>query len=218
MNSVENLNLIKRNIEKAKAGYSVNQQVNLIAVSKTHSIDAIKSLLDSGHRIFGENKVQEAKEKFPLLKEKYPNIELHLIGSLQSNKVKDALSLFDVIHTIDRTSLIDEIIKELVKNPRSVKYFIQVNIGNEPQKGGVATENLGDLINYAKGKIVISGLMCVPPFDKNPEPYFLQLKQLADKYNLAELSMGMSGDYEAAIKCGATYIRVGTAIFGQRIL
>ena len=207
MSSVENLRNIKKNIGA--------NNVQLIAVSKTHPADDILPLLESGHRVFGENRVQEAKEKWVKLREKYPDIKLHLIGSLQTNKVKDALKLFDVIQTIDRTSLVDEIIRH--KNMLCSQFFIQVNIGNEVQKGGVALDELENLINYTKDKLPIIGLMCVPPAGKNPEKYFSLLQELAKKYNLPNLSMGMSNDYESAIKYGATHIRVGTAIFGERI-
>jgi len=206
MSSLEKLRKIKKNIEA--------NNVKLIAVSKTHPANDILPLLEAGHRVFGENRVQEAKEKWVELREKYSDIQLHLIGSLQTNKVKDALKLFDVIQSIDRISLVDEIVRH--KKMLCSQFFIQVNIGNEAQKGGVALDELENLINYTKDKLPIIGLMCVPPADKNPEQYFSLLKELAKKYNFHNLSMGMSNDYDIAIKYGATHIRVGTAIFGER--
>jgi len=206
MSSLEKLRKIKKNIEA--------NNVKLIAVSKTHPANDILPLLEAGHRVFGENRVQEAKEKWVELREKYSDIQLHLIGSLQTNKVKDALKLFDVIQSIDRISLVDEIVRH--KKMLCSQFFIQVNIGNEAQKGGVALDELENLINYTKDKLPIIGLMCVPPADKNPEQYFSLLQELAKKYNVHNLSMGMSNDYDIAIKYGATHIRVGTAIFGER--
>lgn len=192
--------------------------VSLVAVSKTQPEEAILALLRGGHRIFGENKVQEAAGKWPKLREHYADIELHLIGSLQSNKAKDALELFDVIETIDRPSLADALAKERGKSALRCKQFlVQVNIGEEPQKGGVEIAQLDALLKHcASVQLPISGLMCVPPADTNPSPYFALLRTLAQHHGLQKISMGMSGDFEAAIRLGATHIRVGTALFGER--
>ena len=218
MNSIENLRNIEQKIKQARISSSLAaSDIDLIAVSKTHQAKEIEPLLIVGHKNFGENRVQEAKEKWLELRKKYPETKLHLIGSLQTNKVKEAIKLFDVIHTIDRINLVDEIVKELAKNQHhAIEFFIQVNIGNEAQKGGVALEGLEELINYTKNKLQVIGLMCVPPADDPPDKYFSLLHELAKKYNLHSLSMGMSEDYETAIKFGATHIRVGTAIFGKR--
>lgn len=196
------------------------RQVQLVAVSKAQPAEAIEALLVCGQRVFGENKVQEAAKKWPALRACYPDIELHLIGSLQSNKAREALELFDVIETIDRLSLVDAIAKARNegRETRCKKFLVQVNIGEEPQKGGVMPAKLDTLLAYCKQKeLTISGLMCVPPADDNPAPYFAMLNTLAQKHNLPELSMGMSGDFETAIRLGATSVRVGTALFGERV-
>ncbi len=173
-------------------------------------------LLQAGHRIFGENRVQEAAGKWPLLKEKYPDIELHLIGPLQTNKVKEALALFDVIETLDREKLARELAKH--ESARTKKFFIQVNTGEEPQKAGIAPQDTALFAKFCQeeAKLPVIGLMCIPPVADNPAPHFALLKNLAEKCGFSELSMGMSHDFELAAAMGATYVRVGSAIFGER--
>ena len=189
----------------------------LIAVSKTRSADEITPLLIAGHRHFGENRVAEAAEKWPALRAAYPDVTLHLIGQLQSNKANDAVALFDIIHALDRPSLAKALGKAMRDATRNVPCFIQVNIGNEAQKGGCPIADLPQLLALANEEgITILGLMCLPPADVEPAPYFALLAELAAKNGLHGLSMGMSDDYEIAVPLGATYIRVGTALFGQR--
>lgn len=195
----------------------IADRARLIAVSKTQSAEKIFAALETGHRLFGENRVQEALSHWTEHRKDFPDLELHLIGSLQTNKAKDAVSLFDIIQTIDRESLIDALVKEQIKQNRSLCYFIQVNTGNEEQKAGVSIDDVPTLLNYARDKgLKVIGLMCIPPIDENPENHFQRLKKIADENNLKELSMGMSGDFEAAIEQGATYVRIGTALFGDR--
>ncbi len=191
--------------------------VTLIAVSKTHPPEKIIPLLDQGHRVFGENRVQEAQGKWPALREKYPDVELHLIGQLQSNKAEDAVDLFDCIHGLDRLSLLKALAKAMDKTGRRVPCFVQVNIGEEEQKGGCAIADLPDMIAKARDAgIPIAGLMCLPPAGIEPSPFFALLHKLAHDNSLEGLSMGMSGDYETAVQLGATHVRVGTALFGER--
>lgn len=221
MHSIEQLEKIRQNIhQQQKKSSLASLHVTLIAVSKTHPTEAIIPLIQAGQLDFGENRVQEAAEKWPALRELYPHIKLHLIGSLQTNKVKAALSLFDVIQTIDRPSLVDAIVHEMQKSDsyRCKQFFIQVNTGEEPQKGGVIPQELPELIKHIRSTpLAVSGLMCVPPSHDNPAPHFALLYKLAHELNLLNLSMGMSGDYETAIRLGATHIRVGTALFGERL-
>ena len=191
--------------------------VTLIAVSKTHPTEAIEPLLVEGQRHFGENRVQEAQGKWPALKEEYPATQLHLIGQLQSNKAEDAVRLFDCIHSLDRPSLVTALAKAFDKLGRQVPCFVQVDVGEEPQKGGCPVAELPALLDQARDAgIPIAGLMCIPPFDIEPTPFFAFLDKLARDHGLEARSMGMSGDYETAIKLGATHIRVGTALFGAR--
>lgn len=193
------------------------EDTQLIAVSKTFGPDAIEPLLEAGQRRFGENRVQEAQGKWPALKEKYPDIELHLVGQLQSNKAEEAVKLFDVIHSLDRSSLAQALAKAMAKIGKRPDCFVQVNIGEEEQKGGVAIDALPALLEEAKAlDLPVVGLMCVPPADKEPAPYFGLLAKLAKRHGLARLSMGMSGDFETAITLGATEVRIGTALFGTR--
>ena len=216
--SVNKLKAIKNKIKNAcvEAGRG-EHELSLIAVSKTYPAENIEPLLETGHRSFGENRVQEAQKKWPELKNKYPDTELHLIGPLQTNKTKDALRLFNVIHTLDRPKLADVIALEIKTINIKPKILVQVNIGNEPQKAGVKMEDLGKFLDYChEKKLNISGLMCIPPVEENPQPYFKKLAEFARGHQLRELSMGMSGDYETAIQEGATYVRVGSAIFGER--
>ena len=191
---------------------------DLIAVSKTFDVEHIRPVLDAGHRIFGENRVQESQGKWPRLKQEYDGVELHLIGPLQSNKAADAVALFDVIHTIDREKIAKAIAAEMQAQNKSVKLFIQVNTGEEEQKAGVAPQDAADFVECCSGVhgLTVSGLMCIPPFDENPGPHFALLRKLAKQANVEELSMGMSADFETAIEFGSTHVRVGSAIFGAR--
>ena len=192
-------------------------EVTLVAVSKTHSAEAIVPLIEAGQRMFGENRVQEAQAKWPALRERFPEAELHLVGQLQSNKADDAVSLFDAIHSLDRPSLVSALAKAMGKAGRRVPCFVQVNIGAEEQKGGVAIGELPALLTEARAaEIPLAGLMCVPPFDTEPAPFFALLDKLARDNGLEGRSMGMSGDFETAVMLGATHVRVGTALFGER--
>jgi PLP dependent protein len=191
--------------------------IALIAVSKTRSADEIAPLIAAGQRVFGENRVQEAAEKWPKLKTAYPDIALHLIGQLQSNKAEEAVALFDCIHSLDRMSLLTALGKAMRSQNKAVPCFIQVNIGAEEQKGGCAISDVAALLEAAgKAHIPVAGLMCLPPADIEPAPFFALLAELAARHGLVGLSMGMSGDFATAIMLGATHIRVGTALFGAR--
>lgn len=191
--------------------------VALIAVSKTKDADAIRPLIAAGQRLFGENRVQEAEAKWPALRETQPDIALHLVGQLQSNKADAAVALFDVIHSVDRVSLVIALAKAMDHADRRPDCFIQVNIGDEAQKGGVPIADLPELLQQARGvSLPVKGLMCVPPADIEPAPYFALLAKLARDHGLEGLSMGMSADFETAITLGATHVRVGTALFGDR--
>ncbi len=206
--------------EMAKAGKIAQRSpddVALIAVSKTRSADEIRPLLEAGHRHFGENRVQEAATKWPELRAAYPDIQLHLIGQLQSNKADDAVALFDCIHSLDRMSLLTALSKAMNKAGKQLPCFIQVNIGEEEQKGGCAIAELPELLDAAKVEgIDVIGLMCIPPADVEPAPYFALLTELAARHGLKQLSMGMSDDFATAIQLGSTHVRVGTALFGAR--
>ena len=192
-------------------------EVTLIAVSKTHPAERIAPLIAAGQRVFGENRVQEAAEKWPALREANPGIALHLIGQLQSNKAEDAVALFDCIHSLDRPSLVSALGKAMDKTGRRVPCFVQVNIGAEEQKGGCAIADLpGLLAEAASAQIPVIGLMCVPPVGIEAAPFFALLDKLARDHGLASRSMGMSDDFETAIMLGATHIRVGSALFGAR--
>jgi PLP dependent protein len=191
--------------------------VQLIAVSKTRKGDEILPLLNAGHRVFGENRVQEAQDKWPALKADFPDVELHLIGQLQSNKADEAVGMFDTIHALDRMSLVKALGKAMRDQGKSVPCFLQVNIGEEEQKGGCTIADIPALLNAAKDEgVPIIGLMCLPPADIEPAPFFALLAELAARHGLSQLSMGMSDDFGTAIMLGATHIRVGTALFGQR--
>lgn len=192
-------------------------EVTLIAVSKTHPPEKIEPLLGAGHRVFGENRVQEAQGKWPRLREKYSDAEVHLIGQLQSNKADDAVTLFDCIHALDRPSLMKALAKAMDKSGRRVPCFVQVNIGDEEQKGGCPIQGVPDFLKRVRdADIPVAGLMCLPPADIEPAPFFALLAKLAQDNGVSGLSMGMSGDYETAIQLGATHVRVGTALFGPR--
>ncbi|MCJ8159608.1 YggS family pyridoxal phosphate-dependent enzyme [Sphingomonas sp. LaA6.9] len=201
----------------AKLAGRESGNVALIAVSKTHEAAAIRPLIAAGQRVFGENRVQEAEVKWPGLRAEMPPIELHLVGQLQSNKAEDAVALFDAIHSVDRPSLVAALAKAMDKAGRRPDCFIQVNIGDEPQKGGCAITELPGLLAEARSATLpVVGLMCVPPIDVEPAPYFALLARIARDHGLAALSMGMSGDFETAVTLGATHVRVGTALFGTR--
>jgi pyridoxal phosphate enzyme (YggS family) len=210
---------VKANIARAaKLSGRHADDVELIAITKTHDAAAIRPLLEAGHRRFGENRVQEAQAKWPALRADFPDIELHLVGQLQSNKAEDAITLFDVIHSVDRDSLVSALAKAQVKTGRHPACFIQVNIGNEPQKGGCRIDNLPQLIADArKAGLDLVGLMAVPPLGVESAPYFALLAKLARDLGLAGLSMGMTGDYETAVMLGATHVRIGSALFGTRL-
>jgi pyridoxal phosphate enzyme (YggS family) len=193
----------------------MKDSVRLVAVTKNRSIDEIRPLLEAGHRIFGENRVQEAAEKWPALRQDYPDIQLHLIGHLQTNKAKEAVSLFDVIETIDSDRIATALSKEMDKQGKNLSCFIQVNTGEETQKDGVVPKDLKALVDFCKAetKINIRGLMCIPPAADIPDLHFALLKKLSAGLSLPELSMGMSSDFERAIRQGTGWIRVGTALF-----
>lgn len=192
-------------------------EVTLIAVSKTHPAQAIQPLLDAGHRHYGENRVQEAASKWPELRDRYPDVVLHLIGRLQSNKAGEAVALFDSIHSIDRPSLVGALGEAISKQGRRPSCFIQVNLGEEPQKGGCSLAELPALLRQAgEAELPIAGLMCIPPADVEAAPYFALLANLARRHGLSGLSMGMSSDYQTAVAIGATHVRVGSALFGER--
>ncbi|TPM28768.1 YggS family pyridoxal phosphate-dependent enzyme [Mesorhizobium sp. B2-3-4] len=192
--------------------------VTLVAVSKTFDAADIEPVIEAGQRVFGENRVQEAQGKWPGLKEACPDIELHLIGPLQSNKAREAVALFDVIETVDRDKIAAELAKEIVRQGRAPKLYVQVNTGSEPQKAGIEPRDAIAFVTRCRDvhRIEIEGLMCIPPADENPGPHFALLEKLAREAGVEKLSMGMSGDYETAIAFGATSVRVGSAIFGSR--
>ncbi len=201
----------------AKLARRPGEDIHLIAVSKTRTAQDIEPLILEGQRLFGENRVQEAASKWPALKERHPDVELHLIGQLQSNKAEEAVALFDVIHSVDRLSLVTALGKAMEKLGRAVPCFIQVNIGDEEQKGGCSVAELPDLLKAAQDVgIPVAGLMCIPPAELEAAPFFALLAELSARHGLAQLSMGMSDDFETAIMLGATHIRVGTALFGER--
>ena len=213
--AVERLAAVRARIGKAAtlAGRKA-AEVTLIAVSKTHPADAILPLIEAGQRVFGENRVQEAQAKWPELRERFSGIELHLVGQLQSNKAEDAVTLFDAIHSVDRPSLVTALAKAMDKAGRRPACFLQVNIGDEPQKGGCGTGELTALVAACRdADLPLAGLMCIPPADVEPAPYFALLASLARRHGVIGLSMGMSGDYETAVTIGATHVRVGTALF-----
>ena len=192
--------------------------VTLVAVSKTHGADRVREMLDAGQRVFGENRVQEAQEKFPALKSAYPDLELHLIGPLQTNKARDAVKLFDVIQSVDRDRLAAALAKEMVHLGRRPACYIQVNTGEEAQKAGVAPADVDAFVAACRDthKLPIVGLMCIPPVDEEPALHFALLTKIAARNGLAKVSMGMSADYETAVRLGATHVRVGSALFGAR--
>lgn len=214
MQIIKNFTNILNEIKK-----SSNSKSQVIAVSKTFDINYIRPLLDYGHLHFGENRVQEARSKWTDEIKKNSNLKIHLIGRLQSNKIKEALKIFSYIHSLDSKKLAMLLDNEQQKNSIDIKYFIQVNIGNEKQKSGVLIDDLEDFINFCKSKTKLNvvGLMCIPPANSSSDFFFRKMKELAKKNNFYELSMGMSNDYKSAIENGATFIRVGSGIFGTRI-
>ena len=204
--------------EAAKAAGRLPGEVTLVAVSKTHGPERVRELLEAGQRIFGENRVQEAQEKFPALKAEYPDLELHLIGPLQTNKARDAVALFDVIQSVDRERLAATLAKEMERAGKRPACFIQVNTGEESQKAGILPAELDAFVAACRDvhKLPVVGLMCIPPVDEEPALHFALLAKMAKRNGLARLSMGMSADYETAVRTGATHVRVGSALFGAR--
>jgi len=214
-----NLAAVRGRIEAAaRAAGRPEGAVTLVAVSKTHPADSVRAALRAGQRIFGENRVQEALAKFPALRREFPDLALHMIGPLQTNKVKDAVAHCDVIETVDRPHLAEALAREMARSGRRLPCFIEVNIGEEPQKAGVLPEAADGFIRDCRERLQlpIVGLMCIPPEHDDPAPYFALLREIARRNGLDQLSMGMSADFETAIRFGATYVRVGTAIFGPR--
>jgi pyridoxal phosphate enzyme (YggS family) len=212
------LSVIQEKIAEAcAANERPRNSVNLVAVSKQQPSQRLQEALDAGQRLFGENKVQEAKARWTSLRPRYPDITLHLIGGLQTNKVRDAVALFDFIETVDRSELVDALTKEMKKQNRFLPCFIQVNTGDEQQKGGVSPAGLSALLDHCRAqKLDVRGLMCIPPINEPPALHFALLKKLAYRHGLRDLSMGMSADFQQAIALGATYVRIGTALFGER--
>ncbi len=218
-NIAENIKIIRTKIEKAAQSCDRDPaEVNLVAVSKKQSTENIEAALKAGHRLFGENRVQEAQDHWGPLKKEYPDVKLHLIGPLQTNKVKDAVALFDCFETLDREKLALKLANEMAEQQRDLPCFIQINTGKEPQKSGVLPEFVAEFYDYCRYEcgLDIRGLMCIPPVDGAAALHFALLKKLADEHDFKELSMGMSADFEQAITQGATYVRVGTALFGAR--
>ncbi|MFQ4141701.1 YggS family pyridoxal phosphate-dependent enzyme [Chlorogloeopsis sp. ULAP02] len=216
-------NLQSVRVKVSQAAQAVNRasgSVSLIAVSKTHGCDTVRAVLDEGQRIFGESRVQEATSKWSELKGEYPDIELHLIGPLQTNKVRKAVALFNVIQTLDSLKLAESLSKEMKQQGRFPKCFVQVNTGEEAQKAGVTPWEANRFIDTCieDFQLPVFGVMCIPPADLDPAPHFNLLREIAERHQLPAISMGMSRDYELAISCGATHVRVGTAIFGHRVV
>jgi pyridoxal phosphate enzyme (YggS family) len=216
---VSRLEIVRGEIAKAaRAAGREPAAVTLVAVSKTFGADEIVPVLEAGHRVFGENRVQEAKAKWPALRGRYPGVALHLIGPLQSNKAPEAVALFDAIHTIDRPKIAGVLADEMAKQNRRLQLFVEINTGGEPQKTGVLPEAADRFLAQCRDEfgLAIAGLMCIPPADEAPAPHFALLYKIAKRNGLAYLSMGMSADFVSAISFGATHVRIGTAIFGER--
>ncbi len=217
--AVQALARVKQKISDAaaKAGRSP-LDVELVTVTKTHTAEKITPVIEAGHRVFGENRVQEALQKWPELKQQYSDIELHLIGPLQTNKVKDAVHLFDVIQTLDRPKLARVLASEMTAQDKPLELFIQINTGCEVQKAGVLPDQADDFVAMCRRdyELKITGLMCIPPFSQDALPHFTLLKEIASRNGISGLSMGMSSDFEVAVEAGATHVRVGSAIFGAR--
>ncbi len=217
--AVEQLHAVKAKIANAeREAKREPDAVTLVAVSKTFTAEDIRPVIEAGQWVFGENRVQEAQGKWPALRQAFPDIELHLIGPLQSNKAKEAVALFDVIETVDREKIAAELAKEMARQARALKLYVQVNTGSEPQKAGIEPREAVAFVKRCREVhgLAIEGLMCIPPAEENPGPHFALLAKLAREAGVAKLSMGMSGDYETAIAFGATSVRVGSAIFGSR--
>ncbi|HEU6441646.1 MAG TPA: YggS family pyridoxal phosphate-dependent enzyme [Microvirga sp.] len=217
--AVENLREVREAIRRAASDYGRDPSgITLVAVSKTFPAEAIEPVLAAGQQVFGENYVQEAKAKWPELRKRYPALELHMIGPLQSNKAREAVELFDVIHTLDRPSLAQALAKEIARQGKRPRLLVQVNTGEEPQKGGVIPAETDAFIEACRTTygLEIEGLMCIPPAEDPPSPHFALLNAIAGRNGLTALSMGMSADFDAAIQLGATHVRVGSAIFGTR--
>src|SRR5215471_4121305 len=208
----------RRIAQAARAAGRDPASVILVAVSKTHGAERVRELLIAGHRVFGENRVQEAEGKYPPLKEEYPDLQLHLIGPLQTNKARDAVALFDVIESVDRERLAATLAKEMERARRRPDCYVQVNTGEEPQKAGVLPKDLDAFVASCRDvhKLPVVGLMCIPPVDEEPALHFGLLAKMAARNGLLKVSMGMSADYETAVRMGATHVRVGTALFGSR--
>jgi hypothetical protein len=218
-NVVERLVAIQSEIKELLIkNNSQNENLNIIIVCKTFSMDKILPLIDVGHVHFGENKVQEAELKWKEVKKKHPNIKLHMVGKLQTNKVKAALNVFDYIHSVDNYRLGEKIVKYEKELNKKIKTFVQVNVGEESQKSGISPKNINQFVNHCRDSLCLNiiGLMCLPPINDNPEKYFLHLNQLRNQTDLCHLSMGMSNDYQTAIKCGSTFLRIGSKILGER--
>lgn len=214
-----NLARVRNRVEAAAQGAGRScEAVTLVAVSKTHPQSAVRAALAVGQRVFGENRVQEALEKFPGLRNEFPDLALHLIGPLQTNKVKDAVAHFDVIETVDRPRLAEALAREMERAGKRPGCLIEVNTGDEPQKAGILPGAADDFIADCRDRLglPVEGLMCIPPHDEEPAPHFALLREIARRHGLPVLSMGMSADFETAIRLGATHVRVGTAIFGMR--
>lgn len=220
MNINDTLAHVNDSVAKACAGAARDlDAVTLIAVSKTYDAGAVRPALVAGHRVFGENRVQESQSKWPALKTDFPDVELHLIGPLQSNKAADAVELFDVIHTVDREKIAKAVAAEMKRQNKQVRLFVQVNTGEEDQKAGIPPGQAVGFVDRCRQvhALHIEGLMCIPPYEENPGPHFALLQKLAGEAGVEKLSMGMSGDFETAIEFGATHVRVGSAIFGARV-
>ena len=218
-NIVERLMAIQSEIKELLIkNNSQNRDLNIVIVCKTFSMDKILPLIDAGHVHFGENKVQEAELKWKEAKKKHPNIKLHMVGKLQTNKVKVALNIFDYIHSVDNCKLGEKIVKYEKELNKKIKTFVQVNIGEEYQKSGISPKNVNQFVNYCKNSLCLNiiGLMCLPPISDNSEKYFMHLNQLRNQTDLRHLSMGMSNDYQTAIKCGSTFLRIGSKILGEK--
>jgi pyridoxal phosphate enzyme (YggS family) len=218
-NVVERLIAIRSKIKELLIkNNSKNKDLNIIIVCKTFSMDKILPLIEIGHVHFGENKVQEAELKWKEIKKKHLNVKLHMVGKLQTNKVKTALKIFDYIHSVDNYKLAEKIVKYEKELNKKIKTFVQVNIGEESQKNGINPKNINQFVNYCRNNLSLNiiGLMCLPPINENPEKYFLYLNQLRNQADLCHLSMGMSNDYQIATQCGSTFLRIGSKILGER--
>lgn len=219
INAAERLEAVGRMIAKAQKRFGPPpERITLVAVSKTFPAEVVRLFLEAGQRVFGENRVQEAREKWPTLREAFEGVELHLIGPLQTNKARDAVALFDVIETVDRDKLAGVLRAEMDRTGRELPCFVQVNIGGEPQKAGIAPAEAVAFVERCRAvhRLDIAGLMCIPPDGEPPGPYFAHLATLAREAGVEKLSMGMSGDFETAIGMGATHVRIGSALFGAR--